>query len=160
MKYLASTVAQVRDIGGDVVLDLSRENGYRHESLTGTAGVTWRTNTTAGAYTDGDAVRSPATRAMVRRVERIKVYGDKALAGDPDAYWQQVEDRIVALEEAVAQAHVWTIGLGGYLWTYRTINPANTDAADFGREAWATGRRIVVVDYQAQPNPTRVPMGA
>jgi hypothetical protein len=160
VRFLTSTTAQVRDLDGDLVLDLTKPLGYRHQSLTGTAGTRWRKNTTAGAYTDGSAAVTPATRAEVRRVERIKVYGDAALWGDPEAYWLQVEDRILALEAAVAQPHCWTIGLGGYLWTYRTINPADTNASEFDRDAWATGRRIVVVEYEAQPNPTKTAPGA
>lgn len=154
MRFLESAVAQVRDLTGTLVLDLSHAAGYRHASLVGTGGVLWRENLTDGPYVEGSAEVTPAVRSSLRRVERLLVSGNRSLTGD--AYWRTVEDKLDLLETAVSQQFLWTVSVGGYLWTYRTAGPANLDASQFSPDAYGTGERIVILDFTVQPNPTKV----
>lgn len=155
MRFFACPIARIHDLNGDLVLDLSDANGYGASSLAGTAGTTYRDNLTEGPYVEGSAEVTPAVRSSLRRVEKVVVLGTPGLTGD--AYWRSVEDRIVALEAAVAQQFLYTVSLGGYLWTYRSVGPANTEASDFDhRRAYALGQRDVLMSFTVQPNPTKV----
>lgn len=154
MRFLESAVAQVRDLSGDLILDLSHEAGYRHASLAGTGGALWDVPTETSAYVDGETQGpTPPRRITLRRVERILVSGNRSLTGD--AYWRSVEDKLDLIEAAVSQTFLWTVGLGGYVWTYRTVGPANLDASEFSPDAYATGERVVILSFTVQPNPTK-----
>ena len=146
--------AQVRDLAGDLVLDLTPDDGYDWLGRTGTGGAVWRRNETESPYVDGATEVTQAVLAAQRRIERFRVGGDESLTGDD--YWVSVEDRLDALEQAVSRRFLWVVSLGGYVWTYRTIGPADLDAADVQRLDGYAGRRMVALSFTVQPNPTKV----
>lgn len=151
---LPTLVAQVRNLSGDIVLSLTPAAGYRWLGLTGTAGRTHRRNETDGPYVEGTAEVTPAVVASLRRVETIKVTGDPSLTGD--AYWRSVEDRLDDLEQATSAQFLWSITTGGYLWTYRTVGPADVDASRLEQDDFFVGQRVAVLSFTVQPNPTKV----
>lgn len=157
MSQLPAIVTRVHDLTGDLVLDLSKDAGYWRQAVTGIGGVTWRTNTVSSAYVDGETESTPATRAALQRVERLHIKGDPTLSGD--AYWASAEERLEDLVLAVSTRFLWVVSLGGNLWTYRSITPANVDAAEPSRDDLFAKRRPVTLSFKVQPNPTVEPIG-
>lgn len=150
----ARILTQVLDLAGDLVLDLNPATGYRRITLTAPGGRDWKFDTDEGPYVDGAQVTSPYSRRPGDRNELVRIFGDEALKATPDAYWMQVEDRLEALADAVAQPFQWRIRDAGYVWTYRSIGPASVTPLG-SREDLVAFRRPAQMKFLVQPNPTK-----
>lgn len=158
MNRMVCATTEVRDLTAALVLDIKPANGYERLTTTGPVGVGWRFGTIVSRYVEGEIVDGPPTRGALVFNERIKVLGDEA-AADVTAYWESVEDRLEALITATSTTFLWTLSLGGYLWTYRSIGPANVDASETDDYMRRGGWRMATLSFRVQPNPTKVPLG-
>ena len=152
------TIARVHNLDGTLRFDLTPTLGFEHVGLAGPGSVLWRVGTIESRYVEGAVLDGPPVRTMQTRSERIKVLGDPAAVSD-EAYWESVDDRIEALTDAVSTPFLWATSVGGKLWTYRTIGPADVDVSETSRNILSGGYRIAVLSFRVQPNPTKVPLG-
>lgn len=150
-----TVVTRISDLDGTLRLELAPPR-FRRRLVDAAAGTTYSENHTSSAYIGGASEVTPGVPQALKRNEQIRVSGDPALAADEGAYWRDVEDNIVLLEQACSSRFLWTISTGGYLWTYRTVGPASTDASVVSKEDLAVGRRIVILQFTVQPDPVRV----
>lgn len=152
-----SLITRIHNLDGTLRLNVA-EPAYRRHDTTGYGGTIWRRNIEEnGPYVGGSHEITPAVPAATRRVERISVRGTKGL---PEAdYWEQIDERILALDEAFSSSFLWAIATGGKLWTYRSIGPADVDATQLPNEDLIVGRRVVVVTFDVQPSPSVTAIG-
>lgn len=141
--------------GGALVRDLNPSTGYRRVTLTAAGGSNWAFGILDSRYVEGAAVDGPPRRTHRSRREVLHVFGDAALAGEEDAYWMSLEDRIEQLVQDTSSTFLWAIRDGGYLWTYRSVGPANVQPVSSEHDV-NLRFRPVTLDFVVQPDPTKV----
>lgn len=140
---MSCLTVQVRNLAGDLVLDLTPEAGYRFAEIT-PRGVKWEALEDSSPFVDGD-FEDHFRKTSLRRSDVVIVRGST---------WAEVEERTDALEAAVtAGAFLWVIGKDGHSRTWRSTGPSDVDAS-FTRDDLLVNRRFVILTFRVQPNPT------
>lgn len=148
-------ITRIHALNGDLVRDLNPGTGYRRVTLTAAGGATWGFDVIDSRYVEGATVDRTPLRVHKSRQEVLHVFGDKSLLPDQDAYWMSLEDRVQQLVTDTAQQFLWAIRDGGYLWTYRSIGPANVEPVSSENDI-NLQYRPVTLGFLVQPNPTHV----
>lgn len=148
-------ITRIHNLNGTLRLDLTPAAGYRRVTLTAAGGASWGFGLVDSRYVEGAAVDGPPRRVHRTRQEVLHVHGDQALLPDEDAYWMSLEDRIEQVVQDTATSFLWAIRDGGYLWTYRSVGPANVDPVSTKNDI-NLKYRPVTLGFVVQPDPTRV----